>query len=171
MRVATQLQSEKIMKKILFALVLIGSLFGCKSVNGPDPVAMDTYENVPIVTTTKGTLSNEQVRKTIVRSAEASNWVVQEGSASGPVVVKYTYKDKHIATVKITYTQHAFTIAYENSVNMKYRIADGSDSYLPSGSMNGARSFYPVGTKLIHATYNQWIKALKDKIQAGFRAE
>lgn len=159
------------MKKILFVLVLIGSLFGCKSVNGPDPVAMDTYENVPIVTTTGAILSNDQIRKTIVRASEASNWRVQNENSSGPVVAKYTYKDKHVATVKITYTQRTFSIQYENSTNLKYRIADGSDTYATPGTMSGSRSFYPVGTRLIHGVYNQWIQALKDKIQAGFRAE
>jgi len=159
------------MKKICCVALVVLTLMGCKSVNGPDPVAMDTYEDVPIVTATGSILSGEQVRKTIVRAAEASNWRVENPNASGPVVAKYTYKEKHVATVKITYTQRNYSILYESSVNLKYRISDGSDSYLPPGSINGTRSFYPAGTKLIHATYNLWIKSLRDKIQAGFRAE
>lgn len=146
-------------------------MVGCKSVNGPDPVAMDSYANVPITTTTGGVLSADQIRKIIVKSAEGSGWKVQNESGTGPVTAKYTYKEKHVATVKITYTQREFSIQYENSTNLKYRIADGSDSYAPPGTMSGGRSFYPVGTILIHGVYNQWIKALKDKIQAGFRAE
>lgn len=159
------------MKRLCYVLFAVLTMIGCRSVNGPDPVAMDSYDDVPIVTTTKAVLSNDQIRKIIVKAAEASGWSVQNATATGPVVAKYTYKEKHVATVKIAYTQRSFSIAYENSVNLKYRIADGSDSYLPPGTVNGARSFYPVGTKLIHGVYNQWIKALRDKIQAGFRAE
>lgn len=159
------------MKKLCLVVAFILSTVGCKSVNGPDPVAMDYYENEPIVTVTGGVLSNEQIRKVIVKAAEATNWKVQNINATGPVLATYTYKDKHIATVKITYTQRSYSIDYVSSTNLKYRIADGSDSYLPPGTINGTRSFYPVGTKLIHATYNQWIKLLRDKVQAGFRAE
>jgi len=159
------------MKKFACVCLVTLTMLGCRSVNGPDPVAMDTYEEIPIVTTTGGVLSNDQIRKTIVRAAEATNWKVQNINATGPVVAKYTYKEKHVATVKIVYTQRTYSIIYEGSVNLKYRIADGSDSYLPPGTINGTRSFYPVGTKLIHGVYNQWIKALKDKIQAGFRSQ
>lgn len=159
------------MKRFCFALLLVLAMIGCRSVNGPDPVAMDVYENVPIVTTTGGILTSDQIRKIIVRAAEATNWKVQNVSATGPVVAKYTFKEKHVATVKITYTQRSFSIDYESSTNLKYKIADGSDSYLPPGTVNGTRAFYPVGTKLIHGVYNQWIKALKDKVEAGFRSE
>lgn len=159
------------MKKLLSALILIGALFGCKSVNGPDPVAMDSYENVRIVTTTGAVLSKEQVRRTIVRAAEASNWKVQNANLDGPVVARYTFKEKHVATVRITYTQSTFSIEYENSTNLKYRISDGSDSYPTPGSIDGSRSYYPKGTRLIHGVYNQWVKGLKDKIEAGFRSE
>ncbi|MGV0953821.1 MAG: hypothetical protein ACOYBR_05875 [Fluviibacter sp.] len=159
------------MVRLIFVIFLTLALFGCKSVNGPDPVAMDSYENVPITTTTGAILSTDQVRKIIVKSAEGSGWKVHNENEAGPVVAKYTYKEKHAATVKITYTQRGFSIQYENSTNLKYRIADGSDTYATPGTISGSRSFYPEGTKLIHGVYNQWIKALKDKIQAGFRAE
>lgn len=159
------------MKKLCCLLALALTMLGCKSVNGPDPVAMDSYENVPIVTATGVVLSSNQVRKTIVRAAESSNWKVENPSASGPVLAKYTYKEKHVAVVKISYTQRTYSIVYDSSVNLKYRIADGSDSYVLPGTVNGTRSFYPVGTKLIHGVYNQWINALREKIQAGFRAE
>ena len=159
------------MKKLFLVIFLTFSLLGCKSVNGPDPVAMDTYEDVPIITTTGAILSTDQIRKIIVKSAEGSGWKIQNENGSGPVIAKYTYKEKHVATVKISYTQRNFSIQYENSTNLKYRIADGSDTYVTPGTMSGTRSFYPVGTKLIHGVYNQWIKALKDKVQAGFRAE
>lgn len=159
------------MKKFLIAMVAVLTMFGCRSVNGPDPVAMDMYENVPIVTTTGAVLSNDQIRKTIVRAAEQSNWKVENANGTGPVVAKYTYKEKHIATVRVSYTQRDFTISYESSTNLKYKIADGSDSYATPGGMGGVRSFYPVGTKLIHGVYNQWVRALNDKIKSGFRGE
>jgi hypothetical protein len=159
------------MKKLLsFALVAL-TMVGCKSVNGPDPVAMDVYDNVPIVTSSGAVLNNDQIRKIIVKAAEASNWRVENSDATGPVMAKYTYKEKHIASVRISYTQRTFSIAYENSVNLKYRIANGSDSHPSGDGMSGTRTFYPVGTKLIHGVYNQWVASLKDKIQAGFRGE
>lgn len=155
--------------KIISCVVLIAlTLFGCKSVNGPDPVAMVTYENVPIVTKSGKTLSLQEVRGVIAESATQAGWKVADGK-NGPVVGSYEHKDKHFTTVRIDYTQQSFSIAYESSKNLKYRLSKQQDSYEPV--QIGAAPRYPSGTPLIHGIYNKWIKELKEKIQAGFLAK
>ena len=133
--------------------------------NGPDPVAMFTYENVPIVTKSGKTLSLQAVRGVIAESATQAGWKVAEGRTL-PVLASYEYKDKHFTTVRIDYTQQSFAIVYESSRNMKYRISTQQESYEPV--QIGAAPRYPSGTPLIHGVYNKWVKELKEKIQAGF---
>jgi|GEM_PF-6142684 len=156
------------MKKFGCALLLTLTLLGCRSVNGPDPVAMVQYENVPIVTKSGKVLPLREVRKVIADSATDSGWKVADGQ-SGPVVATYEYKNKHIATVNVDYTQQSFSIVYESSKNLKYRISDQYESYEPV--QTGAAKRYPKGTPLIHGIYNNWIKALKEKIQSNFSAK
>ena len=153
------------MKILSCVLLLTLSLFGCRSVNGPDPVAMVTYENVPIVTKSGKTLSLQQIRGVIAESATQAGWKVAEGKA-GPVVASYEFKDKHFTTVRVDYTQQNFSIVYETSKNLKYRLSNQQDSYEPV--QMGAAPRYPSGTPLIHGVYNKWVKELKEKIQAGF---
>lgn len=156
------------MKILSCVLLLTLSLFGCRSVNGPDPVALVAYENVPIVTKSGKTLSLQEIRFIIVDSATLDGWKVAEGK-NGPVVASYEYKDKHFATVRIDYTQQSFSIAYESSKNLKYRLSNQQESYEPVQA--GAAPRYPPGTPLIHGVYNKWVKELKEKIQARFLAK
>lgn len=152
--------------KILSCILLVSlTLLGCRSVNGPDPVAMVTYENVPIVTKSGKPLPLQEIRGDIAESATQAGWTVAEGK-TGPVVASYAYKDKHFTTVQIDYTQQNFTIVYASSKNLKYRLSTQQDSYEPV--QMGSAPRYPSGTPLIHGIYNKWVKELRDKIQAGF---
>lgn len=153
------------MKTLGFALILAVTLLGCRSVNGPDPVAMIQYDNVPIVTGSGKTLSLREVRKVVADSATEAGWKVADGQA-GPVVGTYEYKNKHFASVRIVYTLESFSIVYESSKNLKYRISDQYESYEPV--QTGAPKRYPKGTPLIHGIYNNWINTLKEKIQSNF---
>lgn len=154
------------MRLLSFVLLITLTLFGCRSVNGPDPVAMVKYDNVPIVTGSGKPLALGEVRKIIADSATEAGWKLAEGK-TGPVVASYAYKDKHFTTVRIDYTQQNFTIVYESSKNLKYRLSTQQDSYEPV--QMGAAPRYPSGTPLIHGIYNKWVKELRDKIQAGFQ--
>ncbi len=156
------------MKKFVCALIVIVSMIGCKSVNGPDPIAMVKYDNVPIVTGSGKTLPLRDVRKVIVDSATESGWKVSDGQ-SGKVLATYEYKNKHFATVQIEYTQQNFSIAYESSKNLKYRISNQYESYEPV--QTGAAITYPKGTPLIHGVYNNWVKSLKERIQSSFASK
>ncbi len=128
------------MKALSFLLLIALTLFGCRSVNGPDPVAMVTYENVPIVTKSEKTLSLQEVRGVIAESAMQAGWKVAEGK-TGSVVASYEYKDKHFTTVRVDYTQQNFSIVYESSKNLKYRLSNQQDSYEPV--QIGAAPRYP----------------------------
>lgn len=161
----------RVMKKILFLFVL--SFLVVRVANAtPDPVPMVSYENVPIVTTTGTALPLVKIREIIIKSTQAANWTIQNSNSTGPVIAVYDFKGKHFATVKITYTQLDFSIAYESSTNLKYKVSEDYDTYEPSSAIPGSGSVkYPRGTKLIHPVYNQWVKNLREKILAGFRAE
>ena len=161
----------RVMKKILFLFVL--SFLVVRVANAtPDPVPMVSYENVPIVTITGTTLPLSKIREIIIKSTQAANWSIQNSNSSGPIVAVYDFKSKHFATVKISFTQSDFTIGYENSTNLKYKVSEEYDSYEPISAIPGSGSVkYPKGTKLIHPVYNQWVKNLKEKILAGFRGE
>lgn len=151
---------------LVFLLSLM--MLGCRSVNGPDPVAMVQYDNVAIVTGSGKSLSLQEVRKVITDSAIEAGWKVTDGQVR-PVVATYEYKNKHFATVKIEYTQRNFSIVYESSKNLKYRISEQYESYEPA--QTGAAPRYPKGTPLIHAIYNNWVKMLEEKIQSDFAAK
>lgn len=153
------------MKNFCIVLFLSLTMLGCRSVNGPDPVAMVQYDNVPIVTKSGKTLPLREVRKVIADSATDSGWKVAEGQI-GAVVATYEYKNKHVATVKIDYTVQNFSIVYDSSKNLKYRISEQYESYEPVQA--GAAKLYPRGTPLIHGIYNNWVKSLKEKIQTNF---
>ena len=153
------------MKKFCFVILTTLAMLGCGSVNGPDPVAMVQYDNVPIVTKSGKTLSLREVRQVITDSATEAGWKVVD-SQTGPVVGTYEYKNKHFATVKIDYTPQSFSIVYESSKNLKYRISDQYESYEPV--QTGAAKRYPKGTPLIHGVYNKWLETLVKKIQTGF---
>jgi hypothetical protein len=161
----------RVMKKILFLFVL--SFLVVRVANAtPDPVPMVGYENVPIVTTTGTALPLSKIREVIIKSTQAANWSIQNSNSNGPIVAVYDFKNKHFATVKISYTPNDFSIVYENSTNLKYKVSEDYDSYEPTSAIPGSGSVkYPKGTKLIHPVYNQWIKNLKEKILAGFRGE
>lgn len=161
----------RVIKKILFLFVL--SFLVVRVANAtPDPVPMVGYENVPIVTTTGTALPLSKIREVIIKSTQAANWSIQNSNSNGPIVAVYDFKNKHFATVKISYTPNDFSIVYENSTNLKYKVSEDYDSYEPTSAIPGSGSVkYPKGTKLIHPVYNQWIKNLKEKILAGFRGE
>lgn len=159
------------MKKILILFVMSFLAVGVASAT-PDPVPMVSYENVPIVTTTGTALPLSKIREIIIKSTQAANWSIQNSNSAGPIIAVYDFKSKHFATVKITFTQSDFTIGYENSTNLKYKVSEDYDSYEPTSAIPGSGSVkYPKGTKLIHPVYNQWVKNLKEKILAGFRGE
>ena len=161
----------RVMKKILFLFVL--SFLVVRVANAtPDPVPMVGYENVPIVTTTGTALPLSKIREIIIKSTQAANWSIQNSNSNGPIVAVYDFKNKHFATVKISYTPNDFSIGYESSTNLKYKVSEDYDSYEPTSAIPGSGSVkYPKGTKLIHPVYNQWVKNLREKILAGFRAE
>lgn len=164
---------RRVMKNTLrLMLCLCSIVYGSLCFATPDPVPMVSYENVPIVTTTNAQLTLDKVRAIIVKSTQAANWSIQNSNSTGQVVAVYDFKGKHFATVKITYTQRDFSIGYESSTNLKYKVSEDYDSYEPTSAIPGSGSVkHPRGTKLIHPVYNQWVKNLREKILAGFRAE
>jgi hypothetical protein len=112
-------------------------------------VALQNYDNVPIVRADKAMLTSARVREAIVRAAQQNKWVVGE-DAPNRVVATFSIKGKHSLTVEVRYGETQFSIGYRDSSNLNY--AQGA---------NG-----PV----IHPAYNKEVKALLDSINAALQS-
>ena len=112
-------------------------------------VALQNYDNIPIVRADNKALTEAKVRETIVKAAQRNKWIVEQ-DAAGLLVATFSIKGKHSLTVEMHYSATQFSIDYRDSSNLNY--ASG-----PSG---------PV----IHPTYNKEVKALLDSINSGLRS-
>jgi len=96
-------------------------------------------ESVPILTGSGKTLSLDEVKTTIIRSAVNRGWTIKE-EVPGDLVATISPR-QHIAIVEIRYTEKYFSISYRDSTALRY---------------NGST---------IHRNYNKWVKALEQEIQ------
>lgn len=137
------------MKVTVFAAAaLILTLALCSAANARRGVAVQNYENVPIVRADNAVLTGGRVRQAIVRATQQNKWTIME-DAPGRILATTTIKNKHSLTVEVRYSGSDFSINYQGSSNLNY--AQG-----PTG---------PV----IHPAYNQQVKALLDSINAGLQ--
>lgn len=129
------------MKKLFAVLWLSAALAlmaGCRTA----PVY--NVENAPIVTATGKSLTEQQVRQAIVTAGAGLGWTMSE-VAPGHMVATLKIRD-HLAKADVNYSPKAFSIAYKDSVNLKY---DGTQ---------------------IHSNYNGWIHNLQNAITAALSA-
>lgn len=108
------------------------------------PVPIVNHENVLAERAAGRAASAEDVKKAILVAAEATGrkWVISEPT---PGVLVATYHVRtHTVVTEIRYAAGRFSVAYKDSVNMKY--APGGD-----------------GRGVIHPFYNQWVQ---DFVQA-----
>jgi hypothetical protein len=108
------------------------------------PVPIVNHENVLAERAGGRAASAGDVKKAILAAAEATGrkWVVSE-PAPGLLVATYHVRT-HTVITEIRYADGRFSVAYRDSVNMKY--APGAD-----------------GRGVIHPFYNQWVQ---DFVQA-----
>ena len=102
----------------------------------PDRVVMKsmTEEGVTIA----------QVRKAILMGSQPYGWVVEQDNP-GVMRLSYNKQDKHKAVVRLDYDATGYQISYESSTNLYEEV--GED-----------------GAKLIHPTYNMWVRNLLARI-------
>ena len=121
--------------RILFVLAILFTA-GCEF--GRDQPVYN-IESVPILTGSGKTLSLDEVKTTIIRSAVNRGWTIKE-EVPGDLVATISPR-QHIAIVDIRYTEKYFSISYRDSTALRY---------------NGST---------IHRNYNKWVKALEQEIQ------
>jgi hypothetical protein len=112
------------------------------------PVPIVNHENVPVQRAPGlPPAAEEDVRKAIVAASDATgrHWVLTEPS---PGRMEATYHVRtHTVVTDIRYSATQFSVAFRDSVNMKYA---------PGG---------PTGTGVIHPFYNQWVQDFVRAIQ------
>ncbi len=110
------------------------------------PVPVVNHDNVVVATAPGKTASAEDVKKAIIAGGQAGarKWTVAE---AGPGRLLATYQVRtHTVVTEIRYTATHFSVAYNDSVNMKYGPG-------------------PDGKGVIHPFYNQWVSELIQSIR------
>jgi hypothetical protein len=113
-------------------------------------VAIQNYDNVPIVRADNAVLTSARVRTAIINATlhGKNKWTILEDTP-GRILANMSIRSKHSLTVEVRYSESAFSIVYQDSSNLNY--AQGSSG--------------PV----IHPTYNKQVKALLDAINASLQ--
>ncbi|RPH26731.1 hypothetical protein EHN07_11680 [Buttiauxella warmboldiae] len=120
------------MKKWLAGGLCIMALVGCSALERTEPV------RTPQTIITQH-VTPEQVKEAIINAGQGRDWIM---SVAGPGVINATQNiRKHSVTVRINYSEKAYTINYVSSVNL---LASGGE---------------------IHRSYNHWVNNLDKDIQ------
>lgn len=130
------------MKKLHLLLAAVLSLAAISASAQRMPVPIVNHDNLVV---TKAA-SAADVKKAIMAAAEATGrkWVVSEPSP-GRLVATYHVRT-HTVTTEIRYSATHFSVAYADSINMKY--GPGAD-----------------GKGVIHPFYNQWVQEFVQSIR------
>jgi len=88
----------------------------------------------------KPSAATEALTKAIVSGAAARKWEAVPAADGKSVRATFTVRNKHVVTVDIVPGPDSYSVKYADSVNMSYRIQDG--------------------TAVIHPNYNQWVDQL-----------
>jgi len=156
-------------KKFLGFLTLF--LVFSSSAIAREPVPIVNHIDVPVITTSGRPVSSDQVRDAIIRAAEAQKWEVTRSTNGDPISAKLVVRGKHTVVVWIAYSAERFSIKYQNSINMKYGLSQGSPSKGASYmDYNSPARGVAEGTPMIHPFYNDWVKELLQGIQLELKA-
>jgi hypothetical protein len=150
------------MKAALFAALTASALFSAPALAQRTPEPVVNYANLPVATATGKPLQPEQVKQAIVDGAARARIWTLAYEPNGTVLATRTWND-HVIVVAITYTPTSYSLAYRDSVNMKY----SKDGQGDSRDRHNARYGVPhSGGAVIHPFYNRYVGELKDAIRA-----
>jgi hypothetical protein len=133
---------------ILAATVLALMLALSSEATARRGVALQNYDNVPIVRADNAVLTSARVRQAIVGAIQRGKWVILE-DAPGRLSATYSIRNKHSLTVEIRYSETQYSVVYQGSSNLNY--AQGATG------------------PIIHPAYNEQVKALVDAITASLQ--
>lgn len=126
------------MKHALLVAATFLLLVGCTS----RPIY--NVEDMVVITGTGAKLSQQEVRRAVVKAAVSKGWSVKD---LGPGRVQATVRvRRHMARVVIAYSPRSYSITYRSSGLLGY---DGQN---------------------IHRSYNRWIRGLEQRINGQFGA-
>ena len=126
------------MKRVILLASVLLLLVACTS----KPI-YNVY-NATVVTGSGSAPSLADVRRAIVEAANSKGWTVKDIDSTH---LRVTHRArKHMAQVVIEYSTSSFSIAYDDSIRLRY---------------NGTT---------IHRNYNRWIRNLKHRINQRFVA-
>lgn len=130
-------------RKLVLALLLLPvlSLAACKR------APLVNVESAPLGAPANATM--EQVAEVIKQAAVGQGWQLTEQNP-GHFVGRLDVARKHTAVVSITHDTKVFSIIYESSNNLNFRV-ERSVTY-------------------IHPNYMTWVDRLKHRIQKGASA-
>lgn len=131
------------MKNKLSLAVLLSCLLFANLALARAIVPIDSLENLPVNSATGKSIKAQEIEQAIIAAAGINQWTVDKREP-GLVTATLNVRNKHMISVKITYTTESYSVQYLSSDNMKYEVKDG----VPS----------------IHPFYNRWVKNLRDSI-------
>jgi len=131
------------LKGIVPVLVILGLIFtGCSIEN------LYNVKNAPVPKPKDHSLSLDEVKNAIMKSrGDPRVRYKMQDVEPGLIRCELNFKEKHKAWVEIPYSEEAYSILYQRSINLRYFPADDIDP------------------ELIKAHYNNWIRALDVSIQ------
>jgi hypothetical protein len=153
-------------KTALFLSLLVSLLTLSPSALARDPVPIINYNDIPVVTGSGKPVTAEQVRDAILVAAKSNNWEMGKAPSQDLLSATLNVRGKHTVVVSIPYSAGMYSVQYQSSNNMKYRIADStlSGSVEPYKSGPPAQSI-PAGTPMIHPYYDRWVQNLLQAIK------
>jgi hypothetical protein len=135
---STKQALEENMKPSHLLLAAVLALAAAQAGAQRAPVPIVNHENVLVQAPSGRSATADDVKKAIVAAASATGrkWVIAE-QAPGHLVATYQVRT-HTVSTDIRYSASQFSVAYKDSINMKYG---------PGSS----------GAGVIHPFYNQWV--------------
>ena len=137
--------------------ILVCALVGIAGCTGRQPL----NDNSPVVTS-KGTPSEDEVRKALVTAASVTHWAATPLSSGWIVAERRT--DGHSATVNIYYSAQHYSIALADTTMVDRPQAAGWSAGSPPGGNVRPSS------RTVHRTYNVWVQELDRQIRAQLLA-
>ena len=155
------------MKTIIKSISLLVAFLALHSnvhARGVEPIV--DYDDVPVVTGSGKPATAEQVRDAIMAAGASNQWQVSKSAAPDLLSASLSSKGKHSVLVSIPYSAGKFSIKYQDSINMKYRLAEPSATgNVGDNNSNPAARPIPSGTRMIHPYYNRWVQELLQSVK------
>lgn len=131
------------MRKAQLMLAAAVLLQAAPALASPPPVPVQNHPNEPVVTASGNKPTLEQVTEAALRGASARGWTAEK-LADGQYRLRLVVR-KHTVVALLWVSPERFSIAYESSDNMDFRMEDG--------------------VAYIHPKYNQWVRNLVQDIR------